>query len=86
MGEISFCDLKSREVVNVCDGKRLGRIVDICFNRVGHITGLVVPGDKKIIKCVSSSDSIFIPWKCIVKIGEDTILVELSGEIATVNN
>ncbi len=83
MGEISFCDLKNREVVNVCDGKRLGRVVDICFNRVGHITGLVVPGDKKIIKCVSSSDSIFIPWKCIVKIGEDTILVELTGEIVT---
>ncbi|MDD7351648.1 MAG: YlmC/YmxH family sporulation protein [Christensenellales bacterium] len=77
MGELSFCELKNREVVNVCDGKRLGRIIDMCFNKLGHITGFVVPGDKKIIKCVSGNDSIFIPWKCIVKIGEDTILVEL---------
>lgn len=77
----TFCQLKEREVINTCDGKRLGRVIDIAFTPHGHITGLIVPGDRKFFKNLTCNDNLFIPWKCICKLGEDTILVELTGNI-----
>ena len=81
MADLSFCKKKKKVVINVCDGKRLGHIIDINFNSHGQILGIIVPGDKKFIKSFSAGDSIYIPWRCIVKIGEDTILVELKGDL-----
>ena len=81
MADLSFCTLREKVVINVCDGKRLGHIIDINFNSHGQILGMIVPGDRKFMKSLSAGDSIYIPWRCIVKIGEDTILVELKGEI-----
>lgn len=68
-------------VVNVVDGKDLGRIQDISFTESGKILGIVTPsgggGFKGIIKC----ESLFIPWNKICKIGDDVILVSLGEEL-----
>ena len=77
--EYTFCELREREVVNVADGKILGRITDIAFNAQGHIIGLIVPGDKKFIKNFTGTDSIFVPFNCVLKIGNDVILVDLNN-------
>ena len=61
--------------------KRLGKILDMAFTPGGQITGIIVPGDRKFLKNITGSDSVFVPWKCIVRIGEDTILVELGREL-----
>ena len=71
--EISFLDLKTREVVNVYDGRKLGRVIDVVFeNGSGKILGIVVPGDKKIFR---RADDIFIPLEKIKRLGNDVILV-----------
>jgi sporulation protein YlmC with PRC-barrel domain len=45
--ELSFCELRTKQVVNVVDGKALGRIIDIVFSREGsRVIGFVVPGDR----------------------------------------
>ncbi|MGI6700901.1 MAG: YlmC/YmxH family sporulation protein [Christensenellales bacterium] len=75
--ELTFCELRSKEVINVCDGKRLGRIYDIVFTFNGKVVGLVAPGDRSFFRGIGGVDSIFIPWCCIRKIGDDVILVEL---------
>ena len=76
--EVSFLDLKEREIINVYDGKKLGRIIDVVFsNRSGMIRGIVVPGDKKIFR---KADDIFIPLEKIKRIGNDVILVGLQHE------
>lgn len=80
LNDLTFCQLKEKEVINVVDGKQLGRILDIAFTPSGHVTGIIVPGERKFLKNITCSDSIFVPWKCIVRIGEDTILVELSQD------
>ena len=65
--EISYCELRNKEVVNVLNGKRLGRIVDLIISsRSCRVLGLVVPGCKKFFK---TKDDIFIPWKNIQRIG-----------------
>ncbi|MBQ0017302.1 MAG: YlmC/YmxH family sporulation protein [Clostridiales bacterium] len=79
--ETSFCDLKSKEVINIVDGKRLGHIIDMVFETsCGKILGLVVPGSKCGFNIFKSVEDIFIPYQNICKIGYDCILVELFNQ------
>ena len=74
--EITFTNLRSKEVVNIYDGKRLGRIIDITFEKqTGKVLGVIVPGIKKVFK---KAEDIFIPLDLVKKIGEDVILVKLA--------
>ena len=75
--DYTFCELREKEVVNMADGKQLGRIVDLGLHCTGRIVGIVVPGERKFFKNFVGGDSIYIPWQCVVKIGDDVILVEL---------
>ena len=76
--DISLSELKEKEIINVFDGKKLGHIIDILFDiENGLVRGIVVPGEKKFFK---KSEDIFIPLELIKKIGEDVILVKLTGQ------
>ena len=77
--ELSFCELRAKEVVNICDGKKMGNIIDLVFDcSCARITGLVVPAEKSFLNFFKSNNDIFIPYNCIRKIGTDIILVELT--------
>ena len=76
--ETSFCELKGKEVINIVDGKRLGKIIDIVFDtNCGRVLGIVVPSYNKSWNIFKSSDDIFIPWGSICKFGDDAILVQI---------
>ena len=76
--ENSFLELRSKEVINVTDGKKLGHIVDIVFELPsGKIKGLVVPICEKGFNLFKSPQQVFITFDQIFKIGTDTILVEV---------
>ena len=77
ISDLTFCELREKEVVNITDGKKLGRILDMALTCSGNVLGIIVPGEKKFFKNISGDESIFVPWKNIVKIGEDAILIEL---------
>ena len=84
--ESSFLELRCKEVVNVCDGKRLGHITDIVFNLCSAcVLGFVLPGAKTGWNIFKNCGEIFLPYGCIVKIGEDTILVELPCQNPPIN-
>ena len=75
--EISYSELKNKEVINVSDGRKLGHIIDILFDGVnGLVKGVVVPGDKKIFR---KTEDIFVPLSKVKKIGDDVILVVLQN-------
>ena len=89
--EISFCKLRNKDVVNLCDGKNLGNITDIIFDsHSGKICGIIVPNSTSIFKIFKDSNSIFIPYENICKIGKDIILVDIiihsQGTHNTINN
>lgn len=77
--DISFCKLKNKEVVNICDGKNLGNITDIIIDTTcGKILGLIVPANNKnFFSFFKSNNDIFIPYNRICKIGKDIILVDI---------
>jgi YlmC/YmxH family sporulation protein len=77
--DFTFCELREREVVNIVDGKRLGRVIDMAFTCCGQAVGIVVPGERRLLKNISGCENIFIPWKCVSKIGDDVILVNLGA-------
>lgn len=77
---ITFDSLRDREVINVCDGRRLGNVNDLQFDACGGvITALIVPGECNFLG-ISKGDDIVIPWKCIERIGGDMIIVRCEGE------
>lgn len=76
--EVIFSELKQKEVINVADGRHLGRVCDLSFTfPEGKIIGLTVTGCKGF---KFTKQEVFLPLKCIVKIGEDAVLVNLSDD------
>lgn len=77
--EISFSELRCKELINVRDGRRLGRITDIIFSgESSKIKGVVAPYTKRSL--LTKGQDIFIPWKCVKKIGEDVIIVDVNAD------
>ncbi len=75
--DMTFTDLRSKDLINSSDGKRLGKACDIVFDCVtGKIRGIVAPYGKK--SYFGKGQDIFIPFKCILKIGEDIVLVDVN--------
>ena len=73
---ISYCELREKEVINIFDGKKLGRVLYLNFDDKGQIRTFSVPGEKSFFKNFSQEPQV-IPWCKIIKIGIDTILVDL---------
>ena len=75
-----ICELREKEVVNVCDGGRLGNICDIDFEeRTGRICTLVIPGPCKIFGIIGRDSEYLIPYECVKRIGADVVLVEIEA-------
>lgn len=73
--DIAFTDLKEKEIINITDGRKLGRIIDFLFDvENGQVKGIVVPAKRKIFR---KNEDIFIPLDKIRRIGGDVILVKL---------
>ncbi|SFA75275.1 MULTISPECIES: YlmC/YmxH family sporulation protein [unclassified Bacillus (in: firmicutes)] len=73
---VKISDFQIKDVVNVADGKRLGNVGDIEINlNTGKIEAVVVTGVGKVLGFFGREEDIVIPWKNILKIGEDVILV-----------
>lgn len=80
--ELSFRELKKRDVINVSDGRSLGNIIDIILDfPSGELTGIVVPGRKNrgLLKFFDKTELV-INVDRIIKIGNDVILVDLRCE------
>jgi len=79
-----ICDLKNKEVINVCDCKSLGCVVDIDFDECnGCINALIVPGPCRICGLFGRDLEYIIPFKCVRGIGPDAILVDVNIEKVT---
>ena len=71
--EMTFSELRTKEVVNTQDGRKLGKVCDIVFcYPENRWLGIVAPNGRAFRK-----NGVFIELRNIVKIGEDVILVNV---------
>ena len=86
--ELSYKELAKRDVINIADGRCLGRIIDMKFKfPQGVIVGIYVPARKnKGIFWFLDKSTLYIDVSKIVKIGGDVILVDIKcGESCAEN-
>ncbi|MEH6956872.1 YlmC/YmxH family sporulation protein [Neobacillus drentensis] len=77
---LKISEFQIKDVVNVADGKRLGNIGDIEINlTTGKIDAVVISGSGRVLGFFGKDDDVVIPWKNIIKIGQDVILVRYRG-------
>lgn len=74
----TFSCLKQKEVVNVCDGNRLGFICDLEIDlNSGRIIKIIIPEKSRCFGVFGREKEFRIPYSCIRRIGKDIILVEI---------
>ena len=78
---MTLSELRTKEVIDVSDGKRLGRVMDIEFSPAdARVTALVAPADTTFLQSLRGERcGLVIPWQNICRIGDDVILVSTSG-------
>lgn len=73
-----FSELKCKDVINIRDCKKIGRVSDLEFDECsGCICKIIVPGGNKFFNFVHCEPGIEIPYKDIRQIGPDIILVDI---------
>ncbi|WP_434311717.1 YlmC/YmxH family sporulation protein [Hominifimenecus sp. rT4P-3] len=73
-----ICDLQEKEVINVCDCRRLGFVADLDFDICnGQILALIVPGPAQFCGFLGRDSEFVIPFCQVRQIGEDIILVDI---------
>lgn len=74
---VRISEFQIKDVVNIADGKKLGNISDIDISiGTGKIEAIIISENSKILGLFGKDEEIVIPWRNIMKIGEDVILVK----------
>ena len=79
---MSFSEIRQKDVINVCDGKKLGRPIDLLLNESNCVDAIVVPAEGGGLLGIFKRDKegFVIPWNKVRRIGDDVILVEVDSE------
>lgn len=75
-----FFSLKSKAIVDITTGQKIGtlRSCDLKIDeKTGKIEALLMPKNRLSSLFAQESDYTEIPWEKILKIGTDTVIVEL---------
>ncbi len=79
MEQYKLCDLRSKDVIDICDGKRLGYIhdavIDVCSGCVKAVTVLC---DCRAFS-FGKGEELVVPWDKICCFGADAVLVKLDA-------
>lgn len=82
---MKISDFQTKDVINIVDGKKLGQVSDLELDlRHGRIQSIVVPGHTRFFGLFGNGGigDVVIPWRNIVKIGLDVVLVKLDDSRA----
>ncbi|MEK0313082.1 YlmC/YmxH family sporulation protein [Cohnella sp. 56] len=75
---MKISDFQAKDVINIVDGKKLGHVADLELDlRQGRIDAIVVPVGTRMFGIFGAGEDVVIPWRSIVKIGADVVLVRL---------
>ncbi|MBU9712434.1 YlmC/YmxH family sporulation protein [Evansella tamaricis] len=76
---LKISDIQSKDIVNLSDGRLLGHISDLDINlNTGRVEAIILGGGR-MMNLFNREEEVIIPWKNIVKIGSDVVLVRYKG-------
>lgn len=82
---IHISEFQTKNVVNVSDGTVLGNIDDLDINvTTGKIQSIIITNQGKVLGIFGRGEELVIPWRNIIKIGKDVILVRIQKEITKI--
>jgi YlmC/YmxH family sporulation protein len=80
-GIMFISEFQTKDVVNVSDGKKMGMIGDFDINvTTGKVQAIIINGQGKMLGFFGKDEEFVIPWRNIVKIGKDVILVRINRQ------
>jgi len=80
---MSFSEIRQKDVINVRDGKNLGKPIDLILNEEACIDALVVPGSSGGVLGIlrQNREGMAIDWRHVRRIGDDVILVDVESGV-----
>lgn len=74
-------ELEEKDVINVVTGERVGYVSSLKIDiNSGTITAISVQPIARLVSFFSKEEeNVIIPWNQILKIGEDVIIVNMTG-------
>ena len=75
--QVRIGELKSRDVISIRDGTRIGVTGDVEIDgESAKLTALVVYGRPRLFGLLGHEEDTVIPWNYVTMIGEDAVLVD----------
>ena len=75
---MTFTELKQKDVVIVCDGRRLGKPIDLVLSDMACVEARVGPAPGGFLNLLKQEkEGCLVPWNRVLRIGSDVILVEV---------
>ncbi|MCI7083116.1 MAG: YlmC/YmxH family sporulation protein [Tenericutes bacterium] len=76
---MKLSELQKKDIVNIKDGKKIGKIIDVYFDESsGYMIKFVIEKTHFVRNIFSNTDEIVIKFSQIKKMGEDVILIDIS--------
>lgn len=71
-------ELQRKDIININDGKIVGRIIDVLINESdGSLDGFVIEKSKYIRSIFTNEEDTIIKFNQIKKMGSDVILIDI---------
>lgn len=72
-----FSELRTKEVIHIVDGERLGFVSDIEIDdTTGKVISISVPGAYKAFGILGKEPDRVVKWENIIKIGDDLVMID----------
>ena len=76
---MKLSELQKKDIINIKDGKKIGKIVDVEFDiNSGYMVHFVIEKAHFVRSLFSTTEELNIKFTQIKKLGEDVILIDIS--------
>jgi YlmC/YmxH family sporulation protein len=75
---MKLSELQRKDIINIKDGKKVGKIIDVEFDSNGYMIKFIIEKAHFVKSLFTQSEEIYIKFTQIKKMGEDVILIDIN--------
>ncbi len=74
---MTFSELRQKDIINIRDGRKLGRPTDVVFGEHACIEAILIPAPVGFLGMFKTDkECLSVNWSNVIRIGDDVILVD----------